>query len=507
MSLQEMSLAMNELAATVPTLRRVPSGIAGLDEILRGGFLEGGVYIVQGAPGAGKTILGNEICFRHTARGGRAAYVTLLAELHTRMLQHLRPMSFFNEAAIPTSLYYVSAFHMLEDSGLEGLIDVLRREIKERCATLLIIDGLVAAEESARSDREFKKFIHEIQAHAGAYDCTVLLLTSGAAGNVRAEHTMVDGVIELEDHLMQFRTERTLQVRKFRGSSFLRGRHPFRITNDGIVLFPRIEAAFADPSRPCSPAMRGKISIGVTGLDEMLGGGLPTCSTTGVVGASGVGKTTLALHFLSRANEAERGLFFGFFETPEALRLKAQHLGLGLTAALERGHVEMLWQPQKENILDELAYRLVDSVKRTKARRVEIDGLNGFVDSASHPERMGRFFACLVNELQALEATTLFTMETRDVIGGTVRVPVSGVSALVQNLIFLRFVEYRSDLLRLVSIGKVRDSDHDPRLREFAISNHGLQVRGVFAGLEGVTSGIAHEVPSGSVSTARGEGS
>jgi circadian clock protein KaiC len=120
---------------------------------------------------------------------------------------------------------------------------------------------------------------------------------------------------------------------------------------------------------------------------------------------------------------------------------------------------------------------------------------------------MGRFFACLVNELQALEATTLFTMETRDVIGGTVRVPVSGVSALVQNLIFLRFVEYRSDLLRLVSIGKVRDSDHDPRLREFAISNHGLQVRGVFAGLEGVTSGIAHEVPSGSVSTARGEGS
>src|ERR1700716_3632156 len=88
----------------VPALGRLPSGIVGLDEILRGGFLEGGVYIIQGSPGAGKTVLANEICFRHAASGGRAGYVTLLAEMHTRLLQHLRPMAFFDESVIPDSL-------------------------------------------------------------------------------------------------------------------------------------------------------------------------------------------------------------------------------------------------------------------------------------------------------------------------------------------------------------------------------------------------------------------
>ena len=478
-----------------PTLRRVPTGISGLDEILHGGFLEGGVYIVQGTPGAGKTILGNELCFRHTRCGGRAAYVTLLAEMHTRMLQHLRPMSFFNEAVIPAALYYVSAFQILENDGLQGLIDLLRREIKNRCSTLLIIDGLVAAEESARSDGEFKKFIHQIQAHAGAYDCTVLLLTSGSGGHVRAEHTMVDGVIELEDHLLQFRTERTLQVRKFRGSSFMRGRHPFRITNDGIRLFPRLESAVSSLQR-CMPASNERLSIGVPGLDAMLGGGLPACSATGLIGASGVGKTTIGLHFLSMSSQAEPGLCFGFFETPEALRLKSRTLGLALDTAIERGHVEILWQAQKENILDELAYQLLTNVKRRKVKRVFIDGLNGFIESASHPDRIGRFFASLTHELSALSATTIFTMESREVVGGVIRVPVSGVSALVENLLFLRFVEYRSDLLRLVSVGKVRDSGHDMRLREFVINNQGMRVQGVFTGMEGVTSGIAHELPS-----------
>ncbi len=485
---------MTEVAQEPPTLRRFATGIAGLDEILHGGFLAGGVYIVQGTPGAGKTILGNEICFRHTSGGGRAAYVTLLAEMHMRMLQHMRSMSFFDESVIPHALYYVSAFQTLEENGLEGLIDLLRREIKNHCATLLIIDGLVAAEESARSDREFKKFIHEIQAHASAYDCTVLLLTSGVGGQVRAEHTMADGVLELEDHLLQFRTERTLQVRKFRGSSFIRGRHPFRITSDGIRLFPRIEAAFSDPDHLCVSIPNERLSIGVAGLDDMLGGGLPVCSTTGLIGASGVGKTTIGLHFLSLSSEAEPGLCFGFFETPEALRVKSRALGLALEPAVERGHVEILWQAQKENILDELGYRVLAAVKRRKVKRLLIDGFGGFIESASHPDRVSRFFSSLANALRALGVTIVFTMETREMIGGPMRVPVSGISALVENLIFLRFVEQRSDLLRLVSVGKVRDSGHDPRLREFVISDHGMRVRDVFAGMEGVTSGIAHEV-------------
>jgi circadian clock protein KaiC len=490
-------------------IKRVPSGITGLDEILKGGFLEGGVYIVQGAPGTGKTILGNEVCFRHAAAGGRAAYVTLLAEMHTRMLQHLRSMAFFNEALIPEALYYISAFHTLESAGLKGLIDVLRREIKGHAASLLMLDGLVAAQESAQSDREFKKFINEIQAHAGAYDCTVLLLTSSGLHTVSAEHTMVDGVIELEDKLFGVRPERSLTVRKFRGSGFLRGRHAFRITAEGIKLFPRIEAAFARPSR--EDVCAGRLSSGVQGLDEMLGGGLPAGSATGVLGCSGSGKTTLGLQFMSLCTAAEPGLYFGFFENPAALARKAQTLVPAFGDAVQRGDVEMLWQPQHEHIIDELAYRLLAAVRRRNVKRLFIDGLGSLIESGTYPERTGRFLACLVNELRARGATTLLTMQTPQVLESPSSSPglaqVGELQALLDNLVRLRLIENRSGLRRLLSIGKVRDSSHDMRVCEFAITAHGIRLAGILPPGDGKDLGTAGGEPAASPATPAGGGS
>ena len=113
---------------------RVRTGVPGLDTILGGGVFEGGIYIVQGAPGAGKTILGNQICFAQAASGRNALYVTLLAESHARMIGHMRRMSFFDESAMPERMTYVGAFKTLEDDGLRGLLDVVRREVRNRKA-------------------------------------------------------------------------------------------------------------------------------------------------------------------------------------------------------------------------------------------------------------------------------------------------------------------------------------------------------------------------------------
>src|SRR5438445_13126138 len=146
-----------------PMLERVPSGVPGLDTILRGGFLRGGIFIVQGSPGAGKTILGNQICFHHVAKGGRALYATLLAENHARMLLHIGQLGFFEEAIIPDRLYYISAFQVLEQEGLPAVLHLLRREVQVRGASILVLDGLSAIEESAASSREFKELIHGCQ--------------------------------------------------------------------------------------------------------------------------------------------------------------------------------------------------------------------------------------------------------------------------------------------------------------------------------------------------------
>lgn len=472
-------------------IERVPTGIPGLDAVLRGGFLKGGVYIVQGTPGAGKTILANQTCFNHVAAGGRAAYVTLLAESHTSMFQHLRPMAFFDESVIPDRLYYVSAFHMLEEDGLKGLLDLLRREIRSHQASLLILDGLLAAEETATSDREFKKFVHEVQSHAAANQCTVLLLTTGGTGRINPEHTVVDGLIELDDQLFDVRTERSLYVRKFRGSGGLRGRHPFRISDAGLTVHPRIEAAFATPSRPL-PATHERTPSGVNGLDALIGGGIVRTTTTALVGPTGVGKTTFGLHFLQRSSAAEPGLLFGFYETPERLKTKAALLGIDLAGLEASGAVEIIWQAQGENILDELGHRLLDAVRRRGVRRLFVDGLGGFIESAVHPGRISRYFSVLSNELRALGVTAMYSLETRDIVGPTVQIPITGVSPLVESMIMMRYVEVQARARRLLSIMKVRDSGFDPALHEFEITSGGVKIIGPFPAYEALLGGYAH---------------
>jgi circadian clock protein KaiC len=109
-------------------IERLATGVPGLDTVLRGGFLRGGLYIIQGAPGAGKTILGNQVCFHHVKNGGRALYVTLLAENHARMMLHIGQLGFFDDTVVPDRLYYISAFRVLEEGGLSAVLDLLRRE-------------------------------------------------------------------------------------------------------------------------------------------------------------------------------------------------------------------------------------------------------------------------------------------------------------------------------------------------------------------------------------------
>jgi circadian clock protein KaiC len=478
----------------VQQIERVPSGVPGLDTVLRGGFPRGGIHILQGTPGAGKTILGNQICYHHAAAGGRALYMTLLSETHSRMLLHLGTMRFFDAARLPEQIAYISGFGTLQSEGLPGLVTLLRREIAARKASVLILDGLVAAEDRATSDTEFKVFIQELQTQAGLHGCTVFLLTTAKSQSVPPEHTMVDGIVELTDVRFGSRTERGLFVNKLRGTDYLPGRHPFRITPEGLVVYPRIEVALSDSTRS-DEARSGRLSTGIEGLDAMLGGrGLPEATVTGVLGPSGIGKTMLGLHYVSGSGQAEPGLFFGFYETPPRLLQQAASVGLDLAGAVGRGDVEIVWQPQSEDIQDALAHRLLDAVGRRSVRRLFVDGLGGFMEASVEPGRLARFFAVLVNELRARGVTTLYTMETRDVVGPGIELPVTGMSSMVENLIAMRFVEHRSAARRLLSVVKVRGSGFDPALREFVIEDgRGISLAGAFEGSEELLSGFARD--------------
>src|SRR5215218_6055149 len=131
------------MAEDLSTSQRRPTGVPGLDRILEGGLLASGVYIVQGPPGAGKTILANQACFHHASTGAHAVYVTLLAESHSRMFAHLRRMAFFDAGAIPDRVYYIGAYSTLQSGGLEALVTLIRKSIQKHQATLLVVDGLI----------------------------------------------------------------------------------------------------------------------------------------------------------------------------------------------------------------------------------------------------------------------------------------------------------------------------------------------------------------------------
>lgn len=474
---------------------RIATGIPGLDTLLHGGFVQGGVYMLMGMPGAGKTILANQVCFHHVRQGGRALYVTLLAESHTRMISNLRSLGFFDATQIADSLAYLSAYSVLEEGGLDALFDLLRREMKSHRASLLILDGLVAAEELSPTEHAFKKFIHGLQIITGLVGSTTLLLTTGGGQGLKAEHTMVDGLLVLRERTYGVRAVRELTIRKFRGSGHQRGVHSFDITSAGIVVYPRIEAM--EQEEPLAdPPSRGRKGFGIPGLDAMLHGGIFQGSTTMLLGSSGSGKSLTGMHFLvDGARRGELSHYFAFYDSPERVLAQTDGVGLDLRPLLAKGHLELSFRPPAEQRIDAIGCEMLTLIRERKVSRIFLDGFDALNKAVIHRPRAARFMAALVNECRAHGVTLVFTAETQSVFGIELTLPVRGISMLCENLLFLRSVEVRAELRRFVSILKLRTSGYDPALRELLITNHGVTIGEPLDNAQMLMSGLSVESP------------
>ena len=456
-------------------MERLTTGIPGLDTLLRGGVFKGGIYMIQGAPGAGKTILANQLCFAHAAGGGKALYVTLLAENHSRLIGHLQSFAFFDDTAVPSLVSYISAFNILEEQGLEGLLETLRREIRKSGISLLILDGLVSAEETANTPRELKKFINELQTQAGLTNCTIFMLTSAYMSQrlVAAEHTMVDGLIELRGRPIGRRAERGIEIQKFRGSATPPGLHAFALSDAGVEIYPRIESLFAWPSIP-SGFDGEATSTGIDSLDALFEGGPARHSGTLLLGPAGIGKTTFGLHFLG----PEPGVCLSFSEMGEALRDKAARMKLPAAERFDRGELEVIWQPVTEASVDELCHRLLRTIETTRAKRLFIDGLDGFQKIAGETDRIGPLLTALMNQLRGMGVTTLASTET-DIAGIVPGQPLAGLalrdlSPVADNIVVMRMASAGSSLQRLLTVLKSRDNRTDLRFRRFDIRDDGV---------------------------------
>lgn len=455
---------------------RLTTGVPGLDDVLQGGIVPAAVYIIQGSPGAGKTILANQMCFHRAAKGAQCLYVTLLAESHDRMIEHLKHLSYFNNARVSDEIYYESAYGTLEEEGLDGILRMLTRERKIHDPALIVLDGLFILEETASSQSDFRRFVNNLSSFAHLTGSTILLLTNSARTPRSPEYTMVDGWIELGSTQMEYESYRYIQVHKFRGSGFIPGQHFSNITNNGIEIYPRLESIVGLGSTSATIGSV-KISTGVSELDEMLAGGVQTGSATLLAGPTGIGKTTFGLEFISQSTLQEPGLIFGLYETEASLIDQSAALGIDLATLIQDGAVEVLWRPATENRLDELGHQLVAAVRRRKVKRLFVDGINAFHQSAFYPRRIGRFFTALTNALRAEGVTTLYTLETEELMGGELGVKSGTISAVAQNILLLRYEQSQGETQRTVSIIKVRTSQFDATIRKFFITNQGIVIR------------------------------
>lgn len=463
----------------VNRLKRLKSNVPGLDEILCGGFVEGASYILRGRPGAGKTILANQVAFSQAREGNSVMYVTLLAESHERLFEALSTLDFYDAQHVGSNMTYVSLFQTLRSEGLDAVVTMLRKEMARRNPTMLVVDGLLTARDAADDSLDVKTFVAELQANAAFSRCTILLLTSAQPGDASPEHTMVDGVIELHEDYAGARTSRRLQVTKSRGSGALSGLHQYTITQTGMSVFPRLEALLAHPSM-LDAAPPERLPSGVDGLDELIGGGIPAASVTLAMGPSGTGKTTLGLSFLKLATPEQPAVMLSFSESPQRLLRKATAIGIDLESLVASGAVTLMWRPLTENLADKIAYELLDAVAAVNACRVVVDGYSALERTILDKTRIVEFFSALGNELKGRGVTLLATWETRNLFGLSAESPTPEISGIVDNLLLLQQHPAGADLRRVVGILKIRDGLYPSSMYEIAVGQGGLQVRGKF---------------------------
>jgi circadian clock protein KaiC len=468
-------------------MKRRPTGIAELDLVLGGGIPEASCVVIAGGPGTCKTILAQQICFANARAGGSAIYFTSLSEPHSKLVDHLSGFSFFESELLGASVEFQHLGALAEDGAAPSIDSVsaeVVRQAFEREPSVIVIDSSKAIHEA--DEGGFRNALYELSSRVALSGALLVLVGEYGAEDLRsaAEFSVADVIIELANDPQGLNDRRWLHVAKLRGSSYLAGKHVFTVGDSGITLYPR-------PESTPEPRVLGdgaRLSSGVVGLDEMMGGGIPQGTATIVAGPSGAGKSVLSLQFLDEGLSRGEGCVYASFQEGEPqLRAKAQSFGWSLDKAPGAGRLKIVHVEPVELGVDIVAAQLRAAALEVGARRVVIDSIAELAH-ATDRERFPGLLWALVSALRSAGASVFLTSETAAFFGAAFELA-SGLSFVADNIILLRYAEFSSQIHRALVVVKMRDSDHRHNLVEFEITNSGARVKGAFEGVTGVLSG------------------
>lgn len=478
---------------------RAPSGIEGLDNILRGGFPLDCLYLITGHPGTGKTTLAMQFLLQGARAGERCLYVTLsetqqeieqVARSHGWDLTNIHIAELIpseKNLSADAQLTVFSPSEMELGETTEALITAVNKCRPQR----LVIDSLSELRLIAQNALRYRRQMLALKQYFGGHECTVLMLDD-RAGGIEDDHlqSIAHGVVQLEQLANQYGAERRrLRVTKMRGVFFRGGFHDFAIHRGGLDVFPRLVAAehvtaFVDEDR----------SSGNAQLDGLLGGGLPAGTSTLLLGPAGTGKSSVATQFAAAAaGRGERVAMYLFDENIGTFRSRSRKIGLPIDEYMKLGLITVQQIDPAELSSGEFATVVRRAAEGRDAsgkaaRVIVVDSLNGYLNAMPEEKFLTAQLHELLSFLGQQGVVTVLTV-TQSGLVGSMGSPVD-TTYLADNVVLFRFFEAGGSVHRAVSVVKKRNGFHEKTIRELDLDRDGIRIGEPLSAFHGVLTGV-----------------
>jgi circadian clock protein KaiC len=369
---------------------RLQSGSGRLDGILGGGLPGNAIHLIIGPPGSGKTILAEQYAFTNATVERPAIYLSTVSEPLDKLIRFGQTLEFFDVASVGRRVFYESLGEDLEAGGLQRILERLRLLLREQHPGILIIDSFKALAAYSPTRRDYRSFLFELAAETTAVAGSSFWLGEYDLETISGEPeaAVADSILGLGSRRSAERSSRMLEVLKLRGSNYLSGQHSYRISAEGLSVFPRLADVLDGTNYELGSE---RLSTGIDALDEMLTDGYWPGSSTLCAGPSGVGKTLMGLHFITAGAAAhEPGIIASLQENPTQLARVAQAFGWTLDAS-----VTTMYRSPVDLYVDEWIYELLAAIDQLGAKRVLIDSLTDVLFASGDETRFREYMYSL----------------------------------------------------------------------------------------------------------------
>jgi len=481
-------------------IRSLPTGVPGLDEILAGGLPEYSFNIIAGAPGSGKTTFAHQVMFTNASLETPALYFTVLGEPAVKMLRYQQQFSFFDMSKIDGTIRFVNLSQIVLEKDLAAVLDTIVKEVEAANAKIVVVDSFRTVVRRSQvdgpgraSEMELQSFVQRLALHLTSWQATSFLVGEYLEGELRDNpvFTVADGLFWLYQTTERNSIVRKMQIMKLRGRESVPGLHTFRINGNGIQTFPRTFGLTQERGHVKGKDGR-RVSTGIAKLDDMLAGGIPEGESLLLAGPSGSGKSTVGMHFLAEGvAQGEPGIAAIFEEIPVEHVRRAAMFGIDFDTPQKEGTLKIIYLRPLDLSVDETVHEIVNAVTEIGAKRLVIDSLVGF-ELALAPGFREDFRESLYRMIAALTRLGVTIVSTVEIEEDFTSMDLSKftVSFLADDIVRMRYVSINGQLRKMLMVVKMRRSTHSIDMREYTITDKGIEIGEPLRGYRALTSGI-----------------